>query len=63
MVGQSGRIDGEIPGFGVDDDVVVCLGWNTALPEGILVGVGSSVGDDGVGVANVEGVEEGAVVD
>lgn len=43
VVDQCRKIDGEVPGFGVDDDVVVCLGWDTTLPEGILFGVGSSV--------------------
>lgn len=66
MVDEGGRVDGDIPGFGVDDDMVVCLGWDVVgggLRDVYGGGGRVGVGDEGVGVADVEGVEERAVVD
>lgn len=43
--------------------MVVCLGWDIGLRDTYGRGGGVRVGDEGVGVADVEGVEERAVVD
>ena len=63
MVGEGGRVDGDIPGFGVDDDMVVCLGWDVGWRDTYGGGGSVGVGDEGIGVADVEGIEERAVVD
>lgn len=65
--GERGRVDCDIPGFGGGDGVVVRGGWDGVGVIVRVVVVVRKAGDgclgDGVGEADVEGVEEGAVVD
>ena len=38
VVGKGGRVDGNVPRFGVYDQVVVCLVWDT-IQEGHVVAI------------------------
>lgn len=67
MVLQRGGIDGDVPGFGVDDVMIVRLSGDLTrggVGEGVGGGCGNGGGGGaGIGEADVEGVEKGTVVD